>query len=323
MNTSSVRDENVAFRSRIRRAVGVSVVAHVALVLWLGLQQRTGHAADDLIEITWADPALVPMSPPPLAVTPEPEPEVVPVEPTPVVSHPETHFEREELQADVAPSIESVEAIGDRMESRLRAIQTSGSIQRAGLNVRVPEASARRAHLASGPSGTVATGQPIDLSRGGDGPERAIALRRGDATSPGPAMTMAKISGAPTEVSRPMLASMTGDPGDSTVVHPFAGVSLSGQVADRRLAAYSLPTYPNWAKREGVEASVSLQFRVLPDGRIKDNILVDRTSGYPDFDRNATDALLTWRFEPLSGTGGLEQWGAITFNYRLGDIMGH
>ena len=116
---------------------------------------------------------------------------------------------------------------------------------------------------------------------------------------------------------------MTGDPGDSTVVHPFAGVSLSGQVADRRLAAYSLPTYPNWAKREGVEASVSLQFRVLPDGRIKDNILVDRTSGYPDFDRNATDALLTWRFEPLSGTGGLEQWGAITFNYRLGDIMGH
>jgi TonB family protein len=92
---------------------------------------------------------------------------------------------------------------------------------------------------------------------------------------------------------------------------------LAGQVADRELKDYQKPDYPEWAKRDGVEGAVTLRFYVLPDGRVKDNIFVEKTSGFGDFDNNAVNALRQWRFEPLAGAG--EQWGVITFNFRLSD----
>jgi len=79
--------------------------------------------------------------------------------------------------------------------------------------------------------------------------------------------------------------------------------------------------YPEWAQRELVEGSVRLYFIVLPDGRVKENILVEKTSGTKDFDDNATRALLRWRFEPISEGVG-EQWGSITFEFRLNDARG-
>ena len=56
---------------------------------------------------------------------------------------------------------------------------------------------------------------------------------------------------------------------------------------------------------------------MLADGRVKTNILVKRTSGFEDFDGNATAALRDWKFEPLPGGATGEQWGEITFHYRL------
>ena len=95
-----------------------------------------------------------------------------------------------------------------------------------------------------------------------------------------------------------------------------------GQVADRPLEAYTVPTYPEWAKREGVEASVTLYFEVQPDGQVKPNIVVQKTAGYAEFDSNAINALSAWRFAPLSGESMGTQWGSITFNYRLKDEHG-
>lgn len=99
----------------------------------------------------------------------------------------------------------------------------------------------------------------------------------------------------------------------------MAGMTLKGPVADRPILSYSAPIYPEWAKREAVEASVQLYFEVLPGGQVKENILVEKTSGFEDFDQNAIRALRTWRFEELApGTTG-EQWGSITMKYRLDD----
>jgi TonB family protein len=98
----------------------------------------------------------------------------------------------------------------------------------------------------------------------------------------------------------------------------LAGITLSGPVADRALVSYRAPEFPEWAKSEGVEGSVRVHFEVLPNGRVKENALVDRTSGFRDFDRNALLALLDWRFEPLERGAVGEQWGSITVNYRLG-----
>ncbi len=62
---------------------------------------------------------------------------------------------------------------------------------------------------------------------------------------------------------------------------------------------------------------MTLYFIVRPDGRIKENVLVEKTSGFEEFDLNAIRALRGWKFEPLApGTTG-EQWGQITFHFRL------
>ena len=48
-----------------------------------------------------------------------------------------------------------------------------------------------------------------------------------------------------------------------------------------------------------------------------ENIQVERTAGFADFDANAKTALSQWRFAPLTGGAAVEQWGSITFRYRL------
>ena len=64
---------------------------------------------------------------------------------------------------------------------------------------------------------------------------------------------------------------------------------------------------------------MELGFSVLADGRVKPDIRVERGSGHADFDRNAVEALRDWRFEPLPAGRSGEQWGVITFHFRLRD----
>ncbi len=97
------------------------------------------------------------------------------------------------------------------------------------------------------------------------------------------------------------------------------GAQMTGPVSDRPIISYTAPSYPEWAKREGVEASVMIYFVVLPDGHVKENVMVQKTSGFTDFDDNAVNAILAWRFQPLRGGKTGEQWGTIMFNYRLSD----
>ncbi len=103
----------------------------------------------------------------------------------------------------------------------------------------------------------------------------------------------------------------------SGAVRDIAGAQLAGPVADRELVFHAKPEYPEWAKRDGVEASLTLRFYVLPNGQVKRNILIEKASGFTDFDKNAILALQTWRFEALRGSA--DQWGRITFHYRLSD----
>ena len=79
------------------------------------------------------------------------------------------------------------------------------------------------------------------------------------------------------------------------------------------------PEYPEWAKADAVEGSVRLYFVVLPDGRVKENVLVQKTTGFEDFDDNAVAALRSWRFAPLGAGRTGDQWGTITFRFRIVD----
>jgi TonB family protein len=79
----------------------------------------------------------------------------------------------------------------------------------------------------------------------------------------------------------------------------------------------AVPEYPEWAKREAVEGSVTLYFVVRPDGGVKENVVIQKTAGFGDFDENARLAIRAWRFEPLRNGRTGEQWGTITFHFRL------
>ena len=92
---------------------------------------------------------------------------------------------------------------------------------------------------------------------------------------------------------------------------------LMGPIADRPVLSHTLPVYPEWAKREAVEGSVTLYFLVRTDGTVRENVLVQKTAGFGDFDDNARAALRAWRFEPLHDGRTGDQWGTITFHFRL------
>jgi len=65
---------------------------------------------------------------------------------------------------------------------------------------------------------------------------------------------------------------------------------------DRKILARRLPEYPDWAEEKGISAVVQIFFTVRPDGSIRTNMRVDKSSGYPELDQLAKEALLKWRF---------------------------
>jgi protein TonB len=167
---------------------------------------------------------------------------------------------------------------------------------------------------AAGAGGSGA-GQALNLTRGGGSSEGApLALGRGG--SPGVAPALAQAGNAPSFTDAPA----TAPEGDAHAKRTLAGAQLAGPIADRAVLRHVTPDYPEWAKRDGVEAAVTLYFIVRADGSVKENILVQKTAGFGDFDDSAREALAAWRFAPLAGGRSGEQWGTITFHFRLKDV---
>jgi TonB family protein len=152
-----------------------------------------------------------------------------------------------------------------------------------------------------------------ELSRTEPAKPEPVALSRNKRRIAKADIVTAPIHDVPVERTRPKQT-------DSDARRVLAGAQLTGPVADRPVLSYDVPDYPEWAKNEAVEGSVAIYFVVLPDGRVKENVMVEKTAGFADFDDNAVRALLTWRFEPLKGGATGEQWGTITFHYRLTDV---
>jgi TonB family protein len=160
---------------------------------------------------------------------------------------------------------------------------------------------------------TISNSAPANLNRGGGEHKPAVALVRGPSASH-------KATAIAAEMPSGGAAQSAATPGaESTAVRDLGGASLAGPVADRKVIEFMMPSYPTWATGQGVEASVTLYFLVLPSGHVKENIQVQRTAGYKDFDANAVAALKSWRFAPLLENDGRQQWGTITFRFRLSD----
>ncbi len=91
-------------------------------------------------------------------------------------------------------------------------------------------------------------------------------------------------------------------------------ISLSGPLQNRKILKKIAPIYPRSALREGEEGTCVLKFWVSRDGKVKPNILILRSTGYPDLDRAAMQALRMWVFEPSSRD---DDWGVLTVVFQL------
>ncbi|MBI3565275.1 MAG: TonB family protein, partial [Elusimicrobia bacterium] len=90
--------------------------------------------------------------------------------------------------------------------------------------------------------------------------------------------------------------------------------SLDGPVGSRRVLRRAVPTSPDWVGTRGLDLTVTVRFRVLPDGSVKPGAVIQKTSGFPEIDQRALKALRQWRFESVPA-GGAEVWGRVTFRF--------
>lgn len=96
------------------------------------------------------------------------------------------------------------------------------------------------------------------------------------------------------------------------------GMTITGQIAGRKILSQAAPTYSDLARSKGWEGAVAVHFTVLPDGRVKDNVYFEQTSVHRDLNQAAMAAIRKFRFAPLpKSQSAVEQWGVITIVFRL------
>ncbi len=95
--------------------------------------------------------------------------------------------------------------------------------------------------------------------------------------------------------------------------------TIEGELAARAIKNQVNPAYPDWAKKQGVEATVKFRLTVLPNGLLKEEDLqLEQTSGYRELDRVVYDALIQWEFQPLApNITQVDQSGVISFSFSL------
>lgn len=300
----AVRFELEDVRQRTRWTMTMSVAIHLALLLLLVFIRPNVEAHPVLTEITLLGPG--DLDPAPAAAAPTAAAQAAaPSSGARVQDQEDTHFRRES-NASIAADPQSNSA-ADRLNSRLAALQQSPTaVASSGGVTGAPPA--MWSSPAGVPNGVGTSGDAIHLQRGG-GSGPPLALGRGGGTGTTQSLAVASTP-APTADAAP-------GGGDATARRTLAGAMLAGPIADRAVLQSTTPVYPEWAKKDGVEGSVTLYFVVRADGTVKENVLVQKTAGFGEFDDNARAAILAWRFEPLHGGRTGEQWGTITFHYRL------
>jgi TonB family protein len=310
VTAAALRIDQELVRRRTRWTMTISFVVHALLFLWFTSFKTTTQDLPIVTEVVLLEPGdLNPTAA--AAPAPAPERQEQTVKGVSKPSNVDAHFIRMERSGDVALDPQVSNTFQDQLNSRLAAIQQQNSPIPVGTATGSPTASLFGSTPATvgtpGGSGTA----PVKLNRGGGTGGPPLELSRGGTAGAPASLAPASIQAGKSEAAAPS------KPGDATAQRTIAGASLAGPIADRPVLFYTLPTYPDWAKKEAVEGSVTLYFVVRPDGTVKENILVQKTAGFGDFDDNARSALRAWRFEALKGGRTGEQWGTITFHFRL------
>ncbi len=95
------------------------------------------------------------------------------------------------------------------------------------------------------------------------------------------------------------------------------GFDLAGPLNNRTITKKKIPQYPSWAEEQGIIGSVRIYFTVTPEGAVRSNMQIRKTTGYPELDKLALEALSQWTFAPFASDDESSQWGIITFTFSL------
>ncbi len=309
MTAILLHQEFAACKERFQRTLGISLAIHVALFAWLMLRESISPISEGIVEIAWLDPTPAPAPPAPVPVQAKPMPVVAdkPLAPSPT----EEKFRRQQQPAVVEPTPQEKTANRDKVKERMAALTTK-KLPNSALTA-VPRISSSL--LKSAPVQSADPGQKapaVDLKRVENSRRRPTTLKRGTVKSNRSAPAL-----APVQQEKSVGTAAAAPNMESVARRTLEGAELAGEIANRPVVEHMMPTYPEWAKSQAVEATVTLYFVVLPDGRVKENIQIQKTAGFSDFDHNAISALAKWRFQALSGGAAHEQWGTITFRFRL------
>lgn len=307
MTSAILNQEFLASRERVQRMLMISLLAHVLFFAWLLLRQEISPEPEGIVEISWLDPAPVPPAPAKIEAKPVPKVTPKPVTPAPR----EEKFVREAEPAAVEPTPQKETVNRDKVKERIAALSPN-RLPASTLNS-VPSTS--NSLLQSAPAPAEDPGHKaadLDLKRSDKVIPTPRTLTRGPEN---PKRSAPALATAPVTKAAPSAAAVPDMEGAAR--RTMNGAELAGEIADRPVLEYALPVYPEWAKDQAIEATVTLYFVVLPDGRVKENIQVQKTAGFGDFDDSAVKALAGWLFEPLRGSNPREQWGTITFRFRL------
>jgi len=310
-NTS---EEQTAITVRTRKFTLVSIALHLLLLLWMVVFKTIAPEKPGLTEITWIEPVEASPAALPNVIARSQDasmPEVRKKRPS--LNKIKELFRRETPVADIAPTPQKDTAAMDKIQQRLATLQRKKVEKPNEIATLTTPSPAGRPRLAGVSNEQKPTREATDLTRSETTKSTPITLQRTRRKTQTAAIVPSAIADTQIERAKP-------DKTGSTAQRELAGAKMTGPVADRPIVSYTRPTYPDWAKDEAVEGSVTIYFVVLPSGRIKENVMVEKTSGFSDFDNNAVGALLTWQFEPLPGGTTGEQWGTITFHYRLSDL---
>jgi len=93
-------------------------------------------------------------------------------------------------------------------------------------------------------------------------------------------------------------------------------ITISGPLSSRKITYKPTTPYPRWAEERGLTATISVQIAVNPNGTVKDNVFVIKTSGFGSWDRLVIDSVRQWKFATIQGSG-IVQTGIITFSFVL------
>lgn len=150
-------------------------------------------------------------------------------------------------------------------------------------------------------------------------PAAAAPERRymASAAVPGPTLPIPGPSGAGGLLSP--APEIPGAPGGG----PRAGATLARggegvtSFARPRGGYQTTPHYPETARRDGVEGTVTLRFEVLASGKVG-TVQVQRSAGRADMDRAAVEAVRTWLFEPAHrGKEAVAVWVTLPVRFEL------